>query len=39
MEKEKCVCCCSEINDKYEYDEEGKIWCVPCFLTESDIGE
>jgi hypothetical protein len=35
--------CGKEINlnneKEYEYDNEGLIWCDPCFQKESDTGE
>lgn len=39
----QCCFCKKDLSDadesKYERDNDGFIWCIPCFDRESDTGE
>lgn len=42
-EVKECVFCHRDVDvsrtEKFEYGDEGEIWCSPCFIRESDTGE
>lgn len=39
MDMDKCAFCHSYIDGEYERFDDGDVCCIPCYLTESDIGD